>query len=599
MELRIVCGKCGTEYRISDEKLEKKATRFACKKCGQQIITRPGTDGIEVEGAAIKSPFEKGPPSQFGKFRDLKRLASGGMGDIYLAKLGGAEGFEREMVLKVLHPHLAKDQSFAQAMVDEAKLTVLLQHPNIVQMYNLERTGELLYCVLEYVPGRSLSAIQRVYRKKGGTIPLPMAVYIIAEALDGLGYAHELADRHGEPLHIVHRDISPQNILVTRDGWVKIIDFGIAKAATRMTQTRPGMIKGKFAYMAPEQLKGESDHRADLFAMGVTLWETLAGVRLFHSTTDVDTLQKVLHMDPPPIHLTHSGIPKEIDAILEKALCKDPEKRYQTAREFKTDLLRFMAPTTKEEMRATVDIEASLLGDRQVEDLPGGETTSDVTPVADFGVVLRARGKSRRWPWVALVLLLLAGGGVAAWVGIPLWAGPDGEPADAGTGRAGVTVEKPRDAGLAIEKPRDAGVAAPGDPVAAAADRPAGESVQAADAGKKVAAVKPPRRRLPPPVKLTHAEINQRLRRHGARLQNCADTHLTQESSGQDVALKLDFTIGSSGRVIRAGLQPGKLESTKFGRCLIQRVKRIRFPRHVDKSVSISFPLKFRVVKTK
>jgi predicted Zn finger-like uncharacterized protein len=591
MELRIVCAKCETEYRISDEKLEQKATRFACKKCGQEIITRPSTDGIEVEGATIKSPFEKGPPSQFGKFRDLKRLASGGMGDIYLAKLGGAEGFEREMVLKVLHPHLAKDQSFAQAMVDEAKLTVLLQHPNIVQMYNLERTGELLYCVLEYVPGKSLSAIQRIHRKKGGTIPLPMAIYIITEALEGLGYAHDLTDRRGEPLHIVHRDISPQNILITRDGWVKIIDFGIAKAATRMTQTRPGMIKGKFAYMAPEQLKGESDHRADLFAMGVTLWETLAGVRLFHSTTDVDTLQKVLHMDPPPIHLTHPDIPKEMDTILGKALCKDPEKRYLTAREFRADLLRFMAPMTKEDMRATVDIEASTLGDRDVVDLPSGEVTGDITPVADFGVVRKARRQSRRWPWVVLFFLLAAGGGAAAWFGIPLLTGLTEEQADAGTVKAGVVTQAPKDAGVAV--------APPADPAPAPADKPAEEPAPAADAEKKVAVVKPPRPHLPPAIKLTHQDINKRLRRYGARLQDCADTYLTQESSGQDISLKLDFTIASSGRVIRVGLQPRKLESTGFGRCLIGRVKRIKFPRHVDKSVSITFPLKFRVVKQK
>lgn len=585
MELRIVCGKCETEYRISDEKLEKKATRFACKKCGQQIITRPSTGGIEVEGGSIKSPFEKGPPSQFGQFHDLKRLASGGMGDVYLAKLGGAEGFEREMVLKVLHPHLAKDQSFAQAMVDEAKLTVLLQHPNIVQMYNLEKTGELLYCVLEYVPGKTLSAVQRIYRKKGGTIPLPMAVYIISQSLEGLGYAHELTDRHGEPRHIVHRDISPQNILVTKDGWVKIIDFGIAKAATRITQTRPGMIKGKFAYMAPEQLKGESDHRADLFAMGVTLWETLAGVRLFHSTTDVDTLQKVLHMNPPPIHMTHPDIPGEMDRILTKALDKNPTRRYQTAREFKADLIEFIAPKTADQLRASVDIEAECLGAGLT---PPSDIRSedDLTPVVDFDAVKKQIGRSRRWLWISLVLLVLAGGGAGAWFGIPLLGHTDEGATDAGV----VTkTEEP------VQK--DAGVAT------ASADRSepdAGKAAdQAADKGKTVAVVKPPKPRLPPPIKLTRQDINKVMRRRGARLQDCADTHLTQADTGGDVALTLDFTIAQSGKVTRTRLIPEKIQSTDFGRCLLKRIKRIKFPRHVDKNVSISFPLKFRVVKQK
>jgi hypothetical protein len=192
------------------------------------------------------------------------------------------------------------------------------------------------------------------------------------------------------------------------------------------------------------------------------------------------------------------------------------------------------------------------------------------------------------------VVILLLGLGAAAWFGLPLLTGPDREQADAGTVKASVVTEAPQDAGVAV--------AQPGDPATSPTDQPAEEPALAADAEKKVAVVKPPKPpkpRLPPAIKLTHQEINQTLRRYGDRLQNCADTHLTQESSGQDVSLKLDFTIASTGRVTRVGLNPGSLESSKFGRCLISRVKRIKFPRHVDKSVSISFPLKFRVVKQK
>jgi hypothetical protein len=323
--------------------------------------------------------------------------------------------------------------------------------------------------------------------------------------------------------------------------------------------------------------------------MGITLWETLAGVRLFHSTTDVDTLQKVLHMEPPPIHLTHPDIPKEMDAILARALNKDPEKRYQTAREFRQDLLGFMAPMTKEEMRSTVDIEAKALGDQIVADLPKGAVTDDITPVADFGAVRKARARPKNKLWIPLVVILLAGLGAAAWFGLPLLSGPDKEPVDAGTVKAGVLTEAPKDAGVAV--------AQPGDPAPAQADKPAEEPPKPADAGTKV--VVKPKPKLPPAIKLTHGDINKTLRRFGGRLQNCADTHLTQESSGQDVSLKLDFTIASTGRVTRVGLNPKSLESSNFGRCLIGRVKRIKFPRHVDKSVSISFPLKFRVVKQK
>jgi predicted Zn finger-like uncharacterized protein len=596
MELRIICGKCSSEYKVSDQKLASRSVRFKCKKCGQEITLSPGADGVEAQGGSIKSPFEKSFPSKFGKFHDLRRMAGGGMGDIYVAKLGGAEGFEREVVLKVLHPHLVKDESFSRALVDEAKITVLMHHPNIVQMYNLEKTGDLLYCVMEHVPGKSLAEIQRTYRKKGAKIPADMAIYIVMQTLDGLAYAHELKTADGKMHNIVHRDISPQNILVTGEGWVKIIDFGIAKAASRITQTMPGFIKGKFAYMAPEQLKGVTDHRADIFAVGVVLWETLSGVRLFHSTTDVDTLHKVLHLDPPPISLSRSEIPGNLDMVLARALHKDPEQRFQSAREFKAALAGFIAPKSVEDLRSRVDIDASRVEVKEQAGATGGDASyTDMTPVIDSSSLhsvsqKRNLGRSGKVAWmigaVFMVVAVVAAGLI--W-GLPRLR--NNHSADAGLAVAAL------DAGTS--KGLDAGPAQADVIDQDGGGRQADDSPATIADGKQVAEIKKPRNNHQPRIlpKLTRKMIERVLRKRGGRLQSCADQHLLAEKLGQSVGLKLKFSIDSDGRVTSVNLEPVKLEQTMFGRCLMKQVRALRFLRNRDKGVSISFPLTFQAVK--
>ncbi|HUU02642.1 MAG TPA: protein kinase [Myxococcota bacterium] len=596
MELRIICGNCSSEYRVSDEKLATRSVRFKCKKCDQEITLSPGADGVEAQGGSIKSPFEKSFPSKFGKFHDLRRVAGGGMGDIYLAKLAGAEGFEREVVLKVLHPHLAKDESFARALVDEAKITVLMHHPNIVQMYNLEKTGDLLYCVMEHVPGESLANIQRTYRKKGVKIPADMAINIAMQTLDGLAYAHELKTADGKKHDIVHRDISPQNILVTVDGWVKIIDFGIAKAASRITQTMPGFIKGKFAYMAPEQLKGITDHRADIFAMGVVLWETLSGVRLFHSTTDVDTLHKVLHLDPPPISLSRSEIPENLDMILARALHKDLEQRFQSAREFKTALAGFIAPRSADDLRSSVDIDASRVEAREQADAAGGDSSfTDMTPVIDSSSLhsisqRKDIGRSGKRVWL-ISAVLLAVAIVAAGL---IWGLPhlqNNRAADAGLA---VTGPGPDAGGRQAEAVGTDGGAGPDGGARQAAD----SSASVADTVQVAVIKKPPDNHRPKVLpKLTRKRIERVLRSRGGRLQRCADEHLVDEKLGQSVGLKLKFSIDSGGHVTVVNLEPVKLEQTRFGRCLMKQVRALKFQRNRDKGVSISFPLAFQAVK--
>jgi serine/threonine protein kinase len=609
MPLRIVCDKCNTEHKLPDDRPVLRPSKLTCRGCQQIIILVPGPNGLQVTGGNVRSPLEPEMPKQLGKFAIKERLASGGMGDIFLATMGGAEGFEREVVLKVLHPHLARDEAFAKALVDEAKITVLLHHPNIVQVYNLERSGDLLFCVMEFVPGMALSAIQKAYRKKGATIPVPMTLYIAIEALDGLAYAHDLRDRKGEPLGIVHRDISPHNIMVTQDGWVKIIDFGIAKAASRITQTRPGTVKGKFAYMAPEQFTGKPDHRADVFAMGVVLWECLSGVRLFHSQTDVDTLQKVLYLDPPPIGKSRLDVDPKLDTVLERALAKDPEKRFQHAREFRDALLEVAAPATRAQLREKVDIEA-----RQLAHLPDqepSETGAEATPALPSGemhdAATRAEtaspavptvptdraparppgGHTGRWLGLgALILLGLTGAGL--WFGGLLrFGGPDA--ADGGG-----ALRPPPEADGADGAPALAADAGPPDAGAAADGAVSPDAEPPPDAGLAVA-LQPDKDKAPPPrVRLDRGHVAKVLRRQGQELQACADKHLAQ--AGATVDLVLEFTIDGEGRVTQATVQPAALMGQDFGRCLLQKVKALRFPRHLDKSVTIAFPLQFQAI---
>lgn len=603
MELRIQCAKCGAEYRVEPEKIKGKPARLTCKKCQQlvRIVPAPGGD-FEVQGGTLKSPLEPRLPEQIGSFRILKAMASGGMGDIYLAKQVGAEGFEREVVLKVLHPHLARDVNFAKALVDEAKITVRLHHPNIVQMFNLERHGELFFTVMEHVPGKSLAAIQRAYRRMGRSMALPMAVYIACEVLEGLAYAHELKDENGVHLEIVHRDISPSNIVVSREGWVKIIDFGIAKAQSRLSQTQPGIIKGKFAYMAPEQFVGSVDARADLFSLGVVLWECLAGVRLFYSHTDVDTLQKLLHLDPPPINLTRPDIPDAMNQILTRALEKDPLKRFQSAREFRAALLSFIAPMSIDEMRKQVDIEP---GGADVADLfkDTEEEKTEQTPVmraqdmrAHPGTIpppAKAHQKPGRPRWLtpvlAAALLLVAAGGF--W----WWQRQETNPRPAAdAGLAGSTLEE-------LRGPTDGSPPQEMDGAAPSADAGtapgiAPEAAPAADGGtadgQSVANATPNA-----PVFLSRETVSRIMRRSAARFQACADRHLAKLGQARSVRLSLDFSIASGGQVTQAGISPESLAATDFGRCLLEALRRVPFPRHRDKSVSISFPLEFEALK--
>lgn len=280
-------------------------------------------------------------PQQFGKYYLLNKIALGGMAEIFRAKTVGAEGFEKELVIKRILPHFTEDEAFRSMFIDEARLAARLAHANIVQVFDFDLQDGMYYIAMEYVEGKDLKKIQDTARKAGRRLTPGQIVWIIAESCKGLDYAHKYKHRN-EPMHIVHRDVSPHNIMVSYNGEVKIMDFGIAKAASRYTKTRAGTVKGKCAYMSPEQAKGvELDGRSDMFSLAVVAWELLTDKRLFAGETDFETLSNVLKCEVTPPSSINSEVPPELDEIILKALAKEPEDRYASCAALHDALNRF------------------------------------------------------------------------------------------------------------------------------------------------------------------------------------------------------------------------------------------------------------------
>ena len=266
----------------------------------------------------------------------LALLALGGTAEIYLARMGGTAGFEKYVVVKCLHDHLAYDREFVQMFLDEARLGAQLDHSNIVQTLGLGEQDGRYYLVMEFVAGMSLALMARraVERVPRGHIPVPLVLGMAVQACEGLHYAHE-KQSGGKPLNLIHRDISPQNLVITFEGMVKVVDFGIAKAEERETATRSGTIKGKFAYMSPEQCQAKDiDRRTDVFALGVVLHELLTGRRLFKRGSAYDTYQAILECKVPTPSAQNHELDPALDPILMKALAKNPSQRYPSAEAF-------------------------------------------------------------------------------------------------------------------------------------------------------------------------------------------------------------------------------------------------------------------------
>ena len=280
---------------------------------------------------------------RFANYEILGRLAAGGMAEVLLAKQQGLGGFERLVCLKRILPHLSGQEEFLKMFQDEARIAANLIHPNVAQIYDIGQSGEHYYIAMEYVRGQDLRRVYNQEVARGHSIPRHVAASIVMGAAAGLDYAHRQTALDGSPLGIVHRDISPQNILVTYDGHVKLIDFGVAKAAGKLNQTRAGVLKGKYSYMSPEQASGDPvDARTDIFALGTTLYEITTGTRLFKRDNELETLHAVIACNVPRPGEVVPGYDAELEAIVLKALAYDAADRYQTAGELERALEGFL-----------------------------------------------------------------------------------------------------------------------------------------------------------------------------------------------------------------------------------------------------------------
>jgi eukaryotic-like serine/threonine-protein kinase len=290
----------------------------------------------------------------------LGPLASGGMAEVWLAKVSGPAGFDKLLVVKTIRPALAFEPAFVEMFFNEARVAALLNHPNCVQIFDVGDEGTA-YIAMEFIDGFPLGRMLKRASDRAIPIPVPIMIRILMDAAAGLSHAHALTDRQGRPVGIVHRDVSPDNILISFSGQTKVVDFGIAKAATLQRpdgQTRSGTLKGKFGYMAPEYLLGQAvDGRADVFALGVVLYRVLTGAKPFTGNTDAAVTNAILHLEPAPPRTLNPGLPEALEAVVLRALCKDPVQRFESAQAMRKALERAVdRPADLDDVAATMEL---------------------------------------------------------------------------------------------------------------------------------------------------------------------------------------------------------------------------------------------------
>ena len=305
------------------------------------------------------------PIRVIGRYAIHEEIASGGMATVHFGRLVSAGGFSRTVAIKRLHAHLARDPEFVKMFLDEARIAARIRHPNVVPVLDVVNTEGEIFLVMEYVAGESLALLARAVRDRGERIPFPIAAALVVGVLRGLHAAHEATDERGQPLCIVHRDVSPQNILVGRDGSAHLLDFGVAKAEGQLQTTREGRIKGKVGYMPPEQARGSEVTRAvDIYAAGVVLWELLTGERLFAGDNDAIVLERVLFGEV--VAPSGKGAPPELDEVVMRALGKVPESRFSTAREMARAIEAAVDVASGAEITEWLEMQAGgLIEDRQ------------------------------------------------------------------------------------------------------------------------------------------------------------------------------------------------------------------------------------------
>jgi len=301
------------------------------------------------------------------RYTITERLDQGGMAEVFRGVAESIQGFKKNVAIKRILPSLTKNQKFVSMFLDEAKLSLFLQHANIVQVFDISKTPDNAYfLVMEYVDGCNLKALIERQKQKQKRLEIAHAIYLMIECCKALNYAHSLENpENNEPLNIVHRDISPPNILLSKNGEVKLVDFGLAKANSQIESTDPGVVKGKFSYLSPEAASGlDVDHRADVFAVGIILWELFTGRRLFYGDTDYQTVELVRQARVPSIAAINPEIEQELEQVVRKALARDPDDRYQSAADLGDALAQYLF---SRRMKVTARDIAALVRDAQME----------------------------------------------------------------------------------------------------------------------------------------------------------------------------------------------------------------------------------------
>ncbi|HEY3446154.1 MAG TPA: protein kinase [Myxococcales bacterium] len=312
------------------------------------------------------------------KYEIVKRLAVGGMGEIFLARQRGFAGFDRLAIVKTLLPDLADQEGFIDQFLDEARVAATLNHPNIVCIYEVGLWEGLHYIAMEYINGESIARIKAAARKLNKGIPMPIAVRIVHDAALGLDYAHHAKDPEGRLLNVVHRDVTPHNIMVSTSGVTKVVDFGVARASNRSTRTTTGTIKGKVPYMPPEQLSnGELDGRTDQWALGVVLWEMLTGERLFKADTDVAAIQHILHGPIHPPSKVAPSVPPELDAVVMRMLSRKITARFGRLQDVAAQLRSYLESVSRQSSETEVSAFVTKIAGSGID-----ERVQDLTPVS-------------------------------------------------------------------------------------------------------------------------------------------------------------------------------------------------------------------------
>ncbi|MFL5343736.1 MAG: protein kinase domain-containing protein [Hyalangium sp.] len=571
-------------------------------------------------------------PRRFGKYVLIRKLAEGGMAEIYLAKQIGAEGFERDVVIKCMLDHFTQHREFVSMFLDEARLAARLHHPNIVQITDLGVADNRYFICMEYLAGEDLDAVIAAAHYKGQGVPIPIAARLILSTLEGLEFAHGYQEQ-GQPVGLVHRDISPSNIFVTYQGTVKVLDFGIAKASSRVTQTQPGLLKGKWGYMSPEQARGEQqlDARSDLFSLGVTFHELLTARRVFERDTEIGVLLALMDQPIPPPSAHRPEIPPALDRIVMKALERRREDRYASAADMRADLEEFLRGTASipgvsqlaqymQGVFGPADVERktkipslSELGAhtllQQPEELSGTEKTlvrpSDpgipvvspqplhthvsqglptgpvpvAVPVPVSPAPARSTGLSVAVGALGAVALLALGGGVV-WYFMPRATPP-----------APVTVvTAPVPSPTHPVEPTPPPTPAPPTPTPPVVEKteppPADPPVDTTP--KPTVTTKPP----PAPSMLTAKDVSRVMVKNSRKILECGEQFRAELPADRRVMLQV--TIAHSGEVDAAKIVEPANVSSSLAKCLEGQMKRVAFPRNTNQpELTIQLPLRF------